>query len=142
MTLKPVPIFWSRQGYFNYRHHHEPRVQLHVPKKETFPIPLKNIDVARSTCIDLDVLPETRIDDYWNVDSGRNLSNSWTGFTKFTLLRETSIRIHVVRGQIDKDSNNHRPDHVCQEVRTKNGKAAQNREKRQNNSQHLTMLEN
>ena len=114
--------FWSGQGYFNYSHHHEPRVQLYVPKEETFSIPLKNIDVARSTCIDLDVLPETRIDDYWNFDSGMNLSNSWTRFTKFTSLRETSIRIHVVRGQIDKDSNNHRPDHVCKE-------AAQNGEK-------------
>ena len=30
--------FWSIQGDFIYRHHHEPRVQLHVPKEETFPI--------------------------------------------------------------------------------------------------------
>ena len=33
--------FWSIQGDFSYRHHNEPRVQLHVPKEETFPIPLK-----------------------------------------------------------------------------------------------------
>ena len=30
--------FWSIQGDFIYRHHNEPRVQLHVPKEETFPI--------------------------------------------------------------------------------------------------------
>ena len=43
MTLKPVPIFWSIGGDFIYRHHNEPRVQLYVPKEETFPIPLKYI---------------------------------------------------------------------------------------------------
>ena len=34
--------FWSIQGEFIYRHHNEPRVQLYVPKEETFPFPLKN----------------------------------------------------------------------------------------------------
>ena len=60
----------------------------YVPKEKTPPIPPKFIDVTRSTHTDLDVLQEKRIDDYWNVDSGRHLSNSWTGFTKFTLLKE------------------------------------------------------
>ena len=32
---------WSIQGDFSYRYHYEPRVQLYVPKKETFPFPLK-----------------------------------------------------------------------------------------------------
>ena len=45
----------SIQGDFIYRHHNEPRVQLCVPKEETFPIPLKHIDVARSTHTHLDV---------------------------------------------------------------------------------------
>ena len=39
--------FWSIQGDFICRHHNEPRVQLYVPKEETFPIPLKCIDVTR-----------------------------------------------------------------------------------------------
>ena len=29
--------FWSIQGDFIYRHHIEPRVQLHLPKEETIP---------------------------------------------------------------------------------------------------------
>ena len=33
--------FWSIQSDFICRHHIEPRVQLHVPKEETFPKPLK-----------------------------------------------------------------------------------------------------
>ena len=39
--------FWSIQGDFIYRHHIEPRVQLYVPRVESFPIPLKNTDVTR-----------------------------------------------------------------------------------------------
>ena len=49
--------------------HNEPRVQLFVPKEETFSIPLKYIDVARSTHTDLDVMQEKRIDDYWNAST-------------------------------------------------------------------------
>ena len=57
----------SIQGDFTYRHHNEPRVQLHVPKEETFPFPLKHLDVTRSTHTDPGVLQEQRIDE--NVDS-------------------------------------------------------------------------
>ena len=63
------------------------------------------IDVTRSTHTDLDVLQEKTIDDYWNVDSNRSLSDSWTGFSKFTRLKEkTSTKIHVVRKENDKNS--------------------------------------
>ena len=77
---------WSVQGDFIYRHHNEPRVQLCVPKEETFPTPLKYIDVTRSTHTDLDVMQEKRVDDCWNVDSNRSLSGSGKGITKFTLV--------------------------------------------------------
>ena len=100
--------FWSIQGEFNYRHHIEARVQLYVPKEETFPTPLQYIDVTRSTHTNLDVMQEKRIGDYWNVDENRNLSVSWTRFTNFTLLKkEASTRIYVVRGETDKDSCNY-----------------------------------
>ena len=80
--------FWSIEGDFIYRHHNEPRVQLYVPKEKTFQISLEYIDVTRATYKNLDVLQEKRIDDYWNVDANRSLSDSWKGFTKFTLLKE------------------------------------------------------
>ena len=67
--------------------HVEPRVQLCVPKEETFPIPLTYVDMTRTTHTNLDVLQESRID-HWNVDVDRGLSDSWTGFTKITLLYE------------------------------------------------------
>ena len=98
---------WLIQGDFICRHQNEPRVQLYVPKEVTFAIPLKYIDVTRSTHTDLDVLQEKKIDDCWNVDSSKHMSDSWRGFTKFILLkkREGSKRTHVVREKTDKDSN-------------------------------------
>ena len=71
-----------------YRHHVEPRVKLYSPREESFPIPLKDIDVSRTVQTNLDVMQERRIDDYWNIDGSRDLSDSWTGFTQFTLLEE------------------------------------------------------
>ena len=41
--------FWSMSGNFIYRHLVEPRVKLYPPREESFPIPLKYIDVSRTT---------------------------------------------------------------------------------------------
>ena len=66
----------------------EPRVKLYVPKEDSFPVPLKCIDVTRNTSTSLDEMLEKNIDDYWNVDGDRELSDTWTGFTRFTILKE------------------------------------------------------
>ena len=95
--------FWSMSGSFIYRHHVEPRVKFYSPREETFPIPLKFIDVSRTTHTNLDVKQEKGIDDYWNIDESRDLSDSWTGFTQF-IRRETSRRIYVVRGEINEET--------------------------------------
>ena len=47
--------FWSMSGNFIYRHHVEPRVKLYSPREESFPIPLKYIDVTRTTRTNFDV---------------------------------------------------------------------------------------
>ena len=80
--------FWSITGDFIYRHHVEPRVKLYSPREESFPIPMKYIDFTRTTRTSLDVLLKKQIDDYWNVDGERKLSDSWTGFTRFVPLKE------------------------------------------------------
>ena len=80
---KAMNDFWSLSGNFIYRHHVEPRVKLYSPKEESFPIPLKYIDVTRTTHTNLDVKQEKRIDDFWNIDWSRDLSD-------------------VVRGEINK----------------------------------------
>ena len=66
--------FWSISGNFQNRHHVEPRVKLYSPREESFPIPLKYIDVSRTTHTNLDVLQEKRIDNCWNIDGSRDLS--------------------------------------------------------------------
>ena len=59
--------FWSISGNYICCHHVEPeRRRLYVPRGESFPIPLRYIDVTRATSTDLDVMLERRIDDYWN----------------------------------------------------------------------------
>ena len=78
--------FWSSSGNYIYNHHVEPRVSLYVPREASFPIPLKYIDVTRATSTSLHVMLEKNIDDYWNVDGDRELSDTWTVFTRFTLL--------------------------------------------------------
>ena len=69
---------WSMSGSFIYRHHVEPRVKLYSPREESFPIPLKYINVTRTTHTNLDVKQEKRIDDYWNINGSRDLSDPWT----------------------------------------------------------------
>ena len=50
--------FWSVFWDFVYRHHVEPRVKLCVPREESFPVPLKYIDVTRTTDTSLDEMLE------------------------------------------------------------------------------------
>ena len=69
----------------------EPSVKLYVPREESFPGPLKYIDVTRTTDTSLDITLKKNIDDYWNVDGDRESSDTWTGFTRFTLLSEKPL---------------------------------------------------
>ena len=88
VAVEAINDFWSMSGSFIYRHHVEPRVKLHSRREESFPVPLRYIDVSRTTQTNLDVKLEKRIDDYWDVDGSRGLSDPWTSFTQFTLLEE------------------------------------------------------
>ena len=97
--------FWSMSGSFQNRHHVEPRVKLYSSREESFPIPLKYIDVTRTTHTNLDVKQEKRIDDCWNIDGSRDLSDPWTCFTQFTLFEEKAPDgIYVVRGEINEET--------------------------------------
>ena len=123
--------FWSMSGNFIYRHHVEPRVKHYSPREASFPIPLKYIDVSRTTHTNLDVKQEKRIDDCWNIDGSRDLSESWTSFTQVTLLEEKpSRRKHVVRVRIfEKKQLKARPDHLWPELWKSMGKHAKLKEK-------------
>ena len=47
--------------------------------------------ITRTTHTNLGVKQEKRIDDYWNIDGSRDLSDPWRGFTQFTLLDEKAL---------------------------------------------------
>ena len=123
--------FWSMSGNFIYRHHVEPRVKLYSPREESFPIPLKYIDVSRTTHTNLDVMQERRIDDYWNVDGSRDLSGSWTGFTQFILLEEKLPDGYMWSGcETDKKAaNTSRPEHLRPELWIELGRNVELRER-------------
>ena len=49
---------------------------------------------------------EKNINDYWNVDGDRELSATWTGVTRSTVLNEKTSRwIYLVREETDKKAN-------------------------------------
>ena len=98
----------------------------------TFAKPLKYIDVTRSTHTDLDVAQEKRIDDYWNIDENKRLSDSWRVFAKFILLKETPPKGFMWSGErLTKIQTTTRPDNVWPEAWTRIGKAVQKREKQE-----------
>ena len=109
--------FWSMPGNFIFRHQVEPRVKLYSPREESFPIPLKYIDVSRTTHTNLDVMQERLIDDYFDIDGSRDLSDSWTGFTQFTLLEEKPSDGSLWFGErLTKRQVTSRPDHLWPEL--------------------------
>ena len=130
--------FWSMSGSFIYRHHVEPRVKLYSPREESFPIPLKYIDVTRTTHTNWDVKQEKRIDDYWNIDGSRNLSDPWTGFTQFTLLDEKAPDAYMWSGRrLTSKQLTSRPDHSWPELWKSMGKNAKLKEKQKWSNEKL-----
>ena len=89
-------------------------------------------DVIKSTHTNLDVAQEKRIDDNWNVDENRNLSDSWRGFTRCTLLKETPPKGFLwSRERLTKIQTTSRPDHIWPDAWTRIGEAAQRREQQE-----------
>ena len=107
---------WSIHGDIIHRHRDELRIQLHVPKEDTFPIPLEYN-------ADLHVLQEKRIDDCWNVDANRHLDSQSSLYWKRNVQRDMWSGERLTKIQATT-----RPDHVWPEVWTKIGKAAAKRE--------------
>ena len=129
-------------GRFIYRHHVEPRVKLYSPREESFTNPLKYIDVSRTTHTNLDVKQEKRIDDYWNIDGSRDLSDPWTGFTQFTLLEGKAPDGYMWSGErLTRKQLTSRPDHLRPELWKSMGKHAKLKEK-QRWSEEKLHLEN
>ena len=130
--------FWSMSGSFIYRHHVEPRVKLYSPREESFPIPLKCIDVSRTTDTNLDVKQEKRIDDYWNIDGSRDLSYPWIGFTQITLLEEKPPEGYMWSGgRLTRKQLTSRPHDLWPELWKSMGKTAKLKEKQKWSNEKL-----
>ena len=99
--------FQSIQGDFIYRHHNEPRVQLFVPKEETFPIPLKYIDVTGSTHTNVDVIQEKRTDDYWNAYLNEKFVRFMERFYEIFFIERKPPRDICGPRETDKSSNDY-----------------------------------
>ena len=122
--------FCPMSGNFIYRHHVEPRVKLYSSREESFPIPLKYIDVSRTTHTNLEVKQEKRIDDYWNIDGARVLSDPWIDFTQFTLLEEKPTDGKMWAGKrLTRKQLTSRPDHLWSELWKSMGKDVKLKEK-------------
>ena len=92
---------------------------------------MKYIDVSRITHTNLDVKQEKRIDDNWKIDGSRDLLDSWTGVTQFTLLEEKSPDGYMWSGggRFTRKQLTSRPDHLWPELWKSMGKHAKLKEK-------------
>ena len=89
------------------------RVGLYVPREESFSVPLKYIDVTRTTQTSLEVLLERHLEDYWNADEDRESSDAWTGFTRKILLNEKPPDGYTWFGErLTRKQTTSRPDNV------------------------------
>ena len=137
-THDTINDFWSMSGNFIYRHHVEPRFKLYSSGEESFPIPLKYIDVSRTTHTSLDVKQEKRIDDYWNVDGSRDLSDPWTSFTQFTLLEEKPPDGYMWSGRrLTRKLQTSKPDYLWPDIWKTMGKNAKLKEKQKWSNEKL-----
>ena len=90
----------------------------------------------------MDVTQERRIDDYWNIDGSRDVSDSWTCFTQFILFQEKPPDGYMWSGvRLTRKQLTSRPDHLWPGLWTKLGRNAQLKE-RQKWSHEMPKLDN
>ena len=98
--------FWSMSRNFKNRHHVEPRVKLYSPREESFPIPLKYIDVTRTTDTSLDVMLEKK---HRSLSERRWRSRIVRYVDRFHKIhcieRKSTGWIYMVRRETDKKTN-------------------------------------
>ena len=96
------------------------------------------MDVPRTTHTNLDVKQEKRIDDYWNIDGPRDLSDPWTGFTQFSSLEEKAPDGYMWSGRrLTRKQLTSRPDHLWPELWKSMGKHAKLKEKQKWSNEKL-----
>jgi len=108
-----ITDFWTCNSDCIIRHHKVPRTQLFVPTNDDLPLPLKYVDILRTTETDLEHLREHVVRDYWTRDGARELSAPWTGRTVFTLLKpQPPPGFTWVMGRLTRKQKTTRPDSI------------------------------
>ena len=99
------------------RHHVVPRSTQFVPTDPESPIPTKYLDVIRTTYTDIGTPAENRIQDYWNMQGERVLSDTWVGKTVIPILRKPPPPgWTVIYGRPTKIQTTQRPGNLWPEV--------------------------
>ena len=83
-----------------------------MPKEESNPIPLKYIDVTRTTYSSLEVMLEQQIEDYSNVDGEKELSDADRIHDICFTKGKATGRIYMGRGRLTRKQTTSRPDDV------------------------------
>jgi len=108
---------WIMSGDTVIRKHDTPRTTLFVPQEADCPIPLKYIDILRTTETSISERAEAEIRDFWTAAGARTLSGPWTGRTVFYLLRpKPPPGKKWVEGRLTKIQATTRPDSVWPEI--------------------------
>ena len=110
-------------------HHNQPRTKLFQPTEENCPIPLKYIDVMRTTETNLEDKSLSKIEDFWgSADTASSpkrggkpfnaeLSEPWTGKTTFELLRPLPPSGYsYIEGRLTKTQETTRPGNIWPEI--------------------------
>ena len=105
--------------------------KLYVPTEGSFPVQVKYFDVVRRTSTTLDVLLESRIDDYWHLDGGRGTVGAVDRFHSVHSIERKASGM-VTRGPergLTKDQAISGPVSVWPKVWSSVSKSSQNKEK-------------
>ena len=129
--------YWILHDHMLVRYHKSNRLTMFVPTAENCPVPLRYLDVKRSTWTTIDSQSEKWILDYWNVPYSaeqdqpprppdRPLTEPWTGRTIFELLRRPCAPgFQWVHGQVVKTQKTRRPPTILPDQWTKMTKKQQ-----------------
>ena len=111
---------WIEKPLMLIRVHRTPRKALFDPSlcEDSPPIPFDHIDVMRNTKTNLENADEMDLNDVWDGSSAscRQLSDYWTGETRFDKLFKAPPGYEVVEGRVIKLRPTARPPNVWPEV--------------------------
>ena len=130
--------FWSMSGNFIYRHHVEPRVKLHSPREESFPIPLSTLTYPE-LLIRIWMSSKRSASMIIGISMGQETCQILAqAFTEFTLLEGKPPEGDMWSGErLTRKQLTSRPDHLWPELWEEMGKNPKLKEKQKWSNEKL-----